>query len=176
MLTNHNRMSEKGDMMFYGAFKESVAVAEIGVEKEQILTTAKFHTNKTFKVLNLSTLNRGGLPSIFDVEQEEKRSAWFFLKKFMENISMPVSDSDDKIKEYKPTQVFTKYIQRKTALPGIVYPSSKFGVTDDQFGVNGEHCVVLFVTNRDCIEEEDTPDRSRKQLIMEPNPVQRVVG
>ena len=48
-------------------------------------------------------------------------------------------------------------------------------MTNDQFGVNGERCVVLFVTNRDCIEEEDTSDRSRKQLIMEPNPVQRVV-
>ncbi|MEF2866519.1 MAG: RES domain-containing protein [Anaerobutyricum sp.] len=175
LLTNHNRMSEKGDMMFYGAFKENVAVAEIGTKKDQILTTAKFHTNKIFKVLNLSTLNRCNLPSLFDVEQDEKRSAWFFLMEFMRNISMPVSDFDDKIKEYKPTQVFTKYIQRKTTLAGIVYPSSKFAVTNDQFGVNGERCVVLFVTNRDCIEEEDTSDRSRKQLIMEPNPVQRVV-
>lgn len=30
------------------------------------------------------------MPSLFDVEQEEKRSAWFFLMEFMKNISMPV--------------------------------------------------------------------------------------
>lgn len=49
LLTNYNRMSEKGDMMFYGAFKENVAVAEIGAKKDQILTTAKFHTIRFLK-------------------------------------------------------------------------------------------------------------------------------
>ena len=71
------------------------------------------------------------------------------------NQNPPKNDFDDD-KFYKPTQVFTKYVQRNTDLKGIKFKSSK---------TNG-NCYVLFVENRDCLDDGDKTDRSRNQLIM----------
>ena len=67
--------------------------------------------------------------------------------------------SEEKVDEdsYKPTQVFIKYIQRKTDLQGIKYKSSK----------TGKGCYVLFVVNRDCLDPDDKRDSGRNQLIVE---------
>ena len=84
----------------------------------------------------------------------------------MLNISQPET------KSYKPTQVFNKYIQRKTKLSGIMYRSAKSeNRSRNDFGW-GDNCVVLYVTNRDCIDEGDVGTEKRVQLVMEAEPVQ----
>lgn len=170
-VTNNNRMSEKGDMMFYGAFQANVAAAEVGKIPGKPLTIGKFRLNKRQKVLDLSCLKDIDKGSIFNEDDIKKRGMWYFLYEFMNAISLPVSNNEQE-KKYKPTQVFTKYIQRKTKLAGIIYPSSKFGLSRKYGIVSSEKCVVLYVTNRDCIEQGDAIDKNRLQLIMESNPQQ----
>lgn len=153
-----NRMSEKGDMMFYGADDVQTALAEVGKNKNHPsypATIGTFRPNKRFRVLNLTNIDKWKLPSIFDIEHEVERSTFFFLKEFMERISEEKKDSSD----YKPTQVFTKYIQRNTDLQGIKYNSSR--VREGNRG-----CYVLFVVNRDCLDNGDKTDSSRNQLVM----------
>jgi hypothetical protein len=173
LATSDNRMSEIGDMMFYGTFQKHVALAEIEAQPGDIVTVGKFHTNKQIKVLDLSKLTHKDCPSIFDVENREKRSQWHFIHEFVKRISGQVDDDDEKF--YKPTQVFTKYIQRKTKLAGIIYPSSKFENERICGRDEIEKCIVLFVDNKDCIEEGDPVDKNRVQLIMEPNPEQYII-
>ena len=147
-----NRMSEAGDMMFYGADDKQTAIREIEAKPDRIITMGTFLSNKAFRILDLSDISNWKLPSIFDVENEKKRSTWFFLKEFMERISEIKSDDNF----YKPTQVFTKYIQRRSKLQGIKYKSSK----------TGKPCYVLFVVNRDCLDPDDRQNPNRNQLVM----------
>ena len=165
-LVDDNRMSEKGDMMFYGAFSKEIAMREVGPNGNRPATIGTFHTNKRIRILNLANISNWKCPSVFDVAQRERRSTWFFLREFMLNISQPET------KSYKPTQVFNKYIQRKTKLSGIMYRSAKSeNRSKNDFGWS-DNCVVLYVTNRDCIDEGDVGTEKRVQLVMEAEPVQ----
>lgn len=151
-ITAGNRMSEAGDMMFYGANDKETAMEEVGGASGKVFTIGTFQSNKRFKILDLSAISNWKRPSIFDTENEARRSNWFFLKEFMERISEIKVDATS----YKPTQVFTKYIQRKTDLQGIQYKSTK----------TGRSCYVLFVVNRDCLDLQDKRDSNRNQLVM----------
>lgn len=156
-LVADGRMSEQGDMMFYGADDYKTAMIEVGRDSKDDnhpATMGTFYTNKQFRILDLSELSAEVLPSIFDVDNAQKRSVWFFLKEFMNEISKAKEDGDKYF--YKPTQVLTKYIQRNTDLKGIRFKSSK---------TSGK-CYVLFVVNRDCLDDGDKTDNSRNQLIM----------
>ena len=152
-LVKDNRMSEAGDMMFYGADDKKTAMIEVGFGGANPITMGTFCSNKRFRILDLSEISKWKCPSIFDIEKVERRSTWFFLREFMERISEEKVDDDS----YKPTQVFTKYIQRKTDLQGIKYKSSK----------TGKGCYVIFVVNRDCLDPDDKREPKRNQLIME---------
>lgn len=151
-----SRMSEQGDMMFYGADNQDTAMIEVGHNREYAsypATMGTFHSNKRFRILDLSELGRDKLPSIFDIDKAIDRSIWFFLNEFIEKISQPKNDKYD---YYKPTQVFTKFIQRNTDMQGIKYKSSR---------ANGG-CYVLFVVNRDCLDKGHKIDIRRSQLVM----------
>lgn len=106
-------------------------------------------------MLNFSELAEWKMPSLFDSINYNKRQTWFFLKEFMKYIS----EEKTSVNSYKPTQVLTKYFQRKTDLQGIVYNSSK--VTDGD-----RKCYVLFVTNHNCVDEYDGDGIKRNQLVM----------
>lgn len=163
----NNRMSEQGDMMFYGATDIRTALREVyGDGEVTACTVGKFFGNKRISVLNLSSIANWQCPSIFDIENRDKRSIWLFLNEFIKHISRPLSSND----EYKPTQVLTKYIQRKTNLKGIAYRSSKTP-ENEKSSMFSNRCYVLFVTNRDCLDQCDKVDTAHYQLIMEPNPV-----
>lgn len=149
-------------------------VTECGRERAsenlQEITIGRFHTNKEIGVLDLTEFTDCELRSIFDVENSDKRSMWFFVKNFIQSIS---GEKDETEKDfYKPTQVFTKYVQRKTGLQGIVYHSAKFSIQEKNGIPQYRKNVVLFVENRDCLEEGDMTDKHRMQLIMEPEPKQ----
>ena len=162
-LVADNRMSEKGDMMFYGADNIFTALKEVGINEkhpEYPATMGVFYANKDFRILDLASISFQSLPSIFDQKNESKRNAWFFLSNFMELISEAKRENSSCNNSceifYKPTQVFTKYIQRNTNLNGVKYKSSK----------SRGNCYVFFVGNRDCIDRVDIIDKKRNQLIM----------
>lgn len=159
-----NRMSEKGDMMFYGADDINTACKEVGrnlEHPEYPATVGVFYANKKFRILDLSCIPRDKLPSIFDVGNEYKRRAWCFINEFVKQVSKSNNriskyNSTNRDGFYKPTQVFTKYIQRNTDFKGIKFKSSK----------TVGNCYVIFVENRDCIDYNDKVNKNRNQLIM----------
>lgn len=162
----NNRMSEQGDMMFYGATDIRTALREVfDDEQPKACTVGKFYGNKQVSILDLSNIATWRCPSIFDVENRKKRNVWLFLNEFIQHISRQLAGDD----EYKPTQVLTKYIQRKTNLKGIAYRSSKTQ-PNEKCSMFSNRCFVLFVTNRDCLDQCDKTDKTRYQLIMEPDP------
>ncbi len=157
-----NRMSEKGDMMFYGSDSKDTAIKEYREtdttkDGPKVLTIGSFFPNKTFKILDLSSLSESKIPSIFDVDNEINRQIAMFLLMFMQSIAVKADADGDKDKVYRPTQVFTKYIQRNTNYAGIKYISAQV-----KSGTN----YVLFVENRDCLDLGDKINRQRYQLIM----------
>ena len=81
-----------------------------------------------------------------------------FLKEFTKLISEKNDAKDPK--EYRPTQVLTKNIQRKMNLQGIMFNSSKAKTKN-------KTCYVLFVTNRNCIDPGDEVDMKYNQLVIE---------
>lgn len=155
-LVADNRMSEAGDMMFYGADDKETAMIECECKEGDLATIGFFISNKKFTILDLSNIDDWKRPSIFDITNSNKRSSWYFLREFMNNISKSrYTDSKDE-NFYKPTQVFTKFIQRKTSVQGIKFRSSK----------NQKGCYVLFVVDRDCLDSNDKTNPKRNQLIM----------
>ncbi len=157
-----NRMSEKGDMMFYGSDTKDTAIKEYRETDatkggSRVLTIGSFIPNKTFKILDLSSLSESKIPSIFDIDNEKNRQIAMFLLIFMQSIAVKVDTAGGKDEIYRPTQVFTKYIQRNTNYAGIKYTS-----VQDKYGKN----YVLFVENRDCLDLGDKINRQRYQLIM----------
>lgn len=167
----NNRFSEAGDMMFYGACNKDIVKKELG-KSSNPYTIGFFHTNKQIRVLNFSGIQSSRKPSLFDLANKGKRDSWFFLDTFIRMISKDVQDQSDDVieKEYKPTQVFTKFIQRSTKYYGIEYRSSRSTAKDNNNAVVKDRCYVLYVTNRDCIDEYESArklDKKRLQLIME---------
>lgn len=161
-VVSSNRMSEQGDMMFYGSDSRDTALKEYRetiTDKDvpKVLTIGSFVPNKTFKILDLSSLSESKIPSIFDIGNERNRQIAMFLLMFMRSITIKPDTDGDKDKVYRPTQVFTKYIQRNTNYAGIKYTSAQV-----KHGSN----YVLFVENRDCLNLGDEIDKSRYQLIM----------
>ena len=166
--SNHGRMNVCGDAMFYGAFCKELAMIEVGKNEDKgkenfPATIGCFHTNKRFKILDISDVSDKKCPSLFDIPHKNERSIWFFLKKFIEEISAYSNGGDD----YKPTQVFAKYIQEGWKFNGIQYRSSRANKK-----IINKKCIVLFVLNRDCLDMTDKVNKKRAQLIMEDNPEQ----
>ena len=165
------RFNEKGDMMFYGASNEDIAIKEVGKKDDNPFTIGKFFTNKRISVLNLCTIEKWKQPSFFRINENdiERRESWFFLKQFILEISKPVSDIDDVENYYKPIQVFTKYMQRVTQLYGIEYRSSKSERNNLYSDYIIDRCYVLFAENRDCMDESERSqnlNKRRLQLFM----------
>ncbi len=174
-----NRMSDKGEMVFYGTSEETVCRKEVEEIPGHYYIIGKFHVNKRTWLMDLSVLYGFNRPSILDrdPEQIKKRDRWDFLKQFMTYISQPVDAEDENA--YKPTQVFAKYIQRKTRFSGIAYPSSHFDPYQSQSGtIRGRVCFAIFVDAEHCIDKgrivKDDKGRIIRdeslKLVMEPNP------
>lgn len=138
-----NRMSAEGISMFYAAFDEDTVIKEI-YNSDEYATIAKFKTSRPLTVIDLTKLNKISLPSIFDEERRQQRSAVIFLKEFAEEISRKV-EAYPSI-EYVPTQIVTEYFRyvfnsdRYGDIDGIVYNSAQ--------NAKGR-CVVLFMNNSD---------------------------
>ena len=157
-----NRMSEQGDMMFYGSDSFDTALKEyrktaLSNSSPNVLTIGSFIPNKRFYILDLSMLSDSKIPSIFDIDKEEERKKAFFLIEFIKAISIKLDSDKDKDTFYRPTQVFTKFIQRSTKYAGIKYKSAQV-----ETGSN----YVLFVENQDCINTNVKTNNKRFQLIM----------
>ena len=148
-----NRMSAEGISMFYAAFGETTVIKEI-YNSDEYATIAQFKTSRPLTIIDLTKLQMS-LPSIFDEERRQLRSAIIFLKEFAEEISRKVEVYPSI--EYVPTQIVTEYFRyvfnsdRYGDIDGIVYNSAQ----------NAEgRCVVLFMNDSDfSIDERSMVDK-----------------
>lgn len=132
-----NRMSPKGESMFYGAYNKDVCLKEAISGGTPLQALAKFRTKKEISVLDLTDL-----PSLSiwaDYDYWAMSFLYEFRKKISENYD--VYSSSRKEIEYIPTQAFTahirglKYPLTGDPIEGIIYYSSK---------IKNEKNIVLF--------------------------------
>ncbi|MET3708867.1 RES domain-containing protein [Arthrobacter sp. UYEF6] len=152
-----NRMSPAGIPMFYAGESEAVALDEVSVRTaNRAASVGKFASTQRFSVVDLTDIPP--VPSPFD--QERRHQGWMisFLESFVEKISEPIQMGRDQV-DYVPTQVMTEYLLRihwgRDKIHGIRYPSAAH---------EGGVCVVLVVSDTDCLESEAQGEPDRLQM------------
>lgn len=150
-LASHSRMSPAGISMLYLANNSATASAEVLLPNpaKLLLTMAEFETNRSLRVLDLSTIP--SVPSLFDEDQRHQRMALIFMRHFATDVSRAI-DSSAAPYEYVPTQVVTEYFRhlfkddQGRSLDGIAYKSSKN---------NSGLCYTLFLDQDACLHDTD---------------------
>lgn len=159
-----NRMSPAGISMFYGASDIATAIAEIGAHSSDTwAVVGEFSAARELRVLDLSNLPR--LPSIF-VPGELARDRYdkvAFLRRFVEDLTLPVVLDGREHIDYVPTQVFTEYLRYSFPgrLDGLVFPSAQ--------GPGRNY--VIFYGAEFCSNPDDVGDYTR--LILNPQSIQK---
>lgn len=118
-----NRMSPAGISMFYASYLKKTAEMECVGDKSLTIIVGAFKTIKPLMVLDLTRIPEN---SFWMTGWQEN----MFLHQFNKEITKPVSEDDDNLLQYIPTQVLTEYLRYMYAingqhLDGIVYGSSK---------------------------------------------------
>ncbi len=145
-----NRMNFKGVSTFYGAFDKNTALKEIQSQKRKKRTVGIFNNLVKLNIIDLNKIDKLLIPSLFDVDENDKRMLLIFLKKFNEEISKPITN--EKEKEYLPTQKMVQYLREKmtteegSKIDGIIYSSAQN---------NGGKCCDLFVSSEQCSDGND---------------------
>jgi len=127
----HNRMSPAGIPMLYVATAAATSIAEVrpAAPNGNVFTVAEFENLRPLRVLDLSTIE--AVPSLFDTERRHMRMPLIFLRHFAEEISKPISDSENPY-EYVPTQVMTEYFRHLFHQPREIHlPSFPIPFEDD---------------------------------------------
>lgn len=118
-----NRMSPAGISMFYASYLKKTAEMECVGDKSLTMIVGTFKTIKPLMVLDLTRIPEN---SFWMTGWQEN----MFLHQFNKEITKPVSEDDDNLLQYIPTQVLTEYLRymyeiNGKHLDGIVYGSSK---------------------------------------------------
>jgi hypothetical protein len=144
-----NRMSPPGISMFYGASDVETCEREV-IDlnwKNTCFTTGCFYNSIPLKLVDFTALPE--IPSLFDVQNREKRNVIGFLSAFIKDLSNPVKPDDQVHIEYIPTQVVTEFLKVKLGVHGIVYGSVKNP---------GHKCTVIFADNEQMANANEIGD------------------
>jgi hypothetical protein len=153
------RMNAAGISLFYCSQNKGLTIKEV-VSKRRTsrpyYTTAIFKNNMKLRLVDLTRLPY--IPSIFDTENNRFRDIIFFMKTFMEEISLPIK-SKNSILEYLPTQVITEYMRYNPDLDvqGMVYWSSKSTLKKN---------IVLFYDHEESLKKLILDDCSLKTYLV----------
>jgi hypothetical protein len=131
-LARAGRMNPVGVPVFYGAFSEEVAVAEVRPPVGAVVAVGKFSLLRPVRLLDVSFLPfayHG--ESIFSPSYDRLRNKVVFLEKFHHHISRPVLPSDEAL-EYLPTQAVAAYVANVMGLNGVIYGSTQIGAEPDR--------------------------------------------
>lgn len=145
-LARAGRMNPAGIPVFYGAFSEEVAVAEVRPSVGSIVAVGKFSLLRPIRLLDISFLPFAyHRTSIFSPEYDHLRNKVGFLEKFHRRISRPVLPGDEAL-AYLPTQAVAAYMSNIMGLDGLIYASIQIGVEGGyEEQVDRKFCnVVLF--------------------------------
>lgn len=117
------RMNAKGVSVFYGAFGEQTAIAEVRPPVGSVVVTAKFELLNDLKLLDLRKLGELQVTgSIFDPQYAANLEQAEFLRHLSWSMSLPVQPGDED-NEYLVTQVIAEYLWSKQGLHGLIYSS-----------------------------------------------------
>jgi hypothetical protein len=153
------RMNAAGISLFYCSQSKSLTTKE-AVSKRR--TSSPYYTTVIFKnKLNLRLVDLTKLPdipSIFDTQNNRFRDIIFFMKIFIQEISLPVK-SKNSVLDYLPTQVITEYLRYNPDLDvqGMVYLSSKS---------THKKNIVLFYDHEESLKRLNFDDLSIKTYLV----------
>lgn len=150
------RMSGEGVPLFYGADNVHTAVAEIALHSPyDDAVIGEFTTQRPVTILDFTRNPK--VPSIFDLDHQDRRLFAEFVDDFVGAITKPVILDGRERVDYLPTQVVTEYLRwvPQRRIDGIAFPSRA-----DSRGKN----VVLF-TGRDQDVVTDPPTREERRSI-----------
>lgn len=120
----HNRMSPAGIPYFYVSSDPETCITEIRPNVGEEVVVGKFISTKELKVLDLTSVPRISIKSIFDPSYDHGlRWAKDFAKGFIKELSRPYTIHDTVI-DYIPTQVLSEFI-RSSGYDGLKFSSSQ---------------------------------------------------
>ena len=154
----HNRMSQAGVSVFYGAESAETTLKEIEDGERLAATVGYWTPSRELFYLDLPAAEP--IPSIFDTEAGLDRQVLRFLASFAEDLAREVTKREA-VLDYIPTQIASEYIRDHLfdgAINAIRYPSA----ADKPAGV----CWVVFTNHDEC----QGPDRL---LTLDPASVRR---
>ena len=146
-----NRFSPAGIPMFYGAFNEETAIAEVydcPAKPKRIASVARFENLRTLRLLDFTNLP--AFPSMFNGQTQDERGPLRFLHRFVMEATIPITKDGAEHIEYVPTQVVTEFFQHILVddngnhFDGLLYPSARY---------EGGVCSVIFCSGKDCTED-----------------------
>lgn len=162
MKAKSNRFSPAGIPMFYGASNKETAILEtLCVDPASpLITVGKFLVKKPLTLIDLTNLPE---ISLFDKGRNRYLMALSFLKRFIDDISRPISYDGSEHIDYVPTQVITEYFrfvmpeEYHIKIDGVYYCSVK----------NPNHfCYVLFL-DEDQSTQDDTDHNNKASISLE---------
>ena len=125
---NAGRMNPAGISYLYLAKELTTAIREVSQEPAQILV-AQFRLKREVNVLDLTEVPDP--PSVFALNEYDRRQGILFLQSFVTRITMPLKKDGKEHIEYVPSQVVSEYLAQVFSLgtigqniDGIVYPST----------------------------------------------------
>lgn len=153
------RMSGEGVPLFYGADNVHTAVAEIALHSPyDHAVIGEFVTHRPITILDFTRNPK--VPSIFDLDHQDRRMFAEFVDDFVSAITRPVILDGRERVDYLPTQVVTEYLRwvPSKRIDGIAFPSRA-----DSRGKN----VVLFTgQDEDVVTDPPTQDERRNIAMM----------
>ena len=127
MIAPSGRMNARGISVFYAAFDEATALAELRLVPGEVAITAKFSIVEPIRVIDLVTMKTVyDRLSYFDDAFRQKASKLAFLRSFDSEITKPVLPSEESL-EYLPTQALVEFLfnNYSAAVDAIIYSSSQ---------------------------------------------------
>jgi hypothetical protein len=104
------RMNASGISVFYAAFDEKTAIAELRPPVGGQLCIAAFELTRPILVLDLTRFaGPGKAIDLFARDQVRRRSQWAFMRQFASEISKPILPGDEHL-EYVPAQMVAEYL------------------------------------------------------------------
>jgi hypothetical protein len=125
------RMNAYGIPVFYGAFSEKVAIAEVRPSVGGLVVVGQFAIITPLRVLDLTQYSdEPSQNGMFASSYVRRVTQYRFLRKFLDEISRAIQPHEEPL-EYVPTQAVAEYLADGLHLDGIIYPSAQLGGIED---------------------------------------------
>ncbi len=140
------RMNAAGINVFYLTLDSKTALFETNEQGKDYATVACFKVKESITVLDLTKIKKK-LPSVFDAENRDNRSAILFLERFSHSISQKATSKNT---DYVPTQIVTEYFRYVAKNHGSKYDGIMYESAQNPNGI----CLALFLSREDVLAKK----------------------